>query len=100
MLIISGSVRIKEGAGARAAEAAQTMAAATRAEPGCLAYRFSTDLGDPTLVYIYEEWESAQALERHFGTAHMTAFRATLPAIVAGPASIVRYEVSSATPMT
>lgn len=100
MLIISGSVRIKEGAGARAAEAARGMAAATRAEPGCLAYRFSSDLGDPSLVYIYEEWESAEALARHFGTPHMAAFRAALPALVAGPATIVRYEVASATPMT
>ena len=100
MIVIAGSVRIKPDARERAAQAAGAMAEATRAEPGCRAYRFSSDLNDPTLVYIYEEWDSPESLEPHFETAHMSEFRTVLPGLVAGPVSITRYDVSSATRMS
>ena len=51
-------------------------------------------------MYIHEEWESAEALQRHFATPHMAEFRRELPQIVSGPASIMRYEVASVTKMT
>ena len=97
MIIVSGSVRIRPEARDEAVQAARTMMEATRAEAGCRAYRFSLDMVEPTLVYIYEEWESAAALERHFATPHMAAFQQTLPSLLAGPVSIDRYEATVAT---
>ena len=99
MIVVAGSVHIKVEARDAAVRAALAMADATRREVGCRAYRFSADLADPTLVYVHEEWESAEALERHFATPHMAEFRRQLPGIVAAPASIVRYEIASASPM-
>ena len=99
MIVIAGSVRIKAEARAAAVRAALAMAEATRREAGCCAYRFSSDLADPMVVYIHEEWESAEALERHFATPHMAEFRGRLPELVAGPAAIMRYEVTSAAAM-
>jgi quinol monooxygenase YgiN len=96
MIIVSGSVRIRPEARDEAVQAALTMAEATRAEAGCRTYRFSFDMTDPTLVYVYEEWESAEALERHFATPHMAAFQQALPALLAGPVSIDRYEATTA----
>jgi len=99
MIVIAGSVRIKPNARDAAVRAALAMAEATQREEGCLAYRFSADLADPHLIYIHEEWESAAALERHFATPHMATFRASLPEVVAGPVSIMRYETTAATKM-
>ena len=96
MIIVSGSVRIRPEARDEATQAARTMVEATRAEAGCRTYRFSVDMADPTLVYLYEEWESAEALERHFATPHMGAFQQALPALLAGPVSIDRYEATAA----
>jgi quinol monooxygenase YgiN len=96
MIIVSGSVRIRPDARDDAVRAARTMVEATRAETGCRAYRFSFDMSDPTLVYIYEEWDSAEALERHFATPHMAAFQQALPSLLGGPVSIDRYEVTAA----
>jgi len=99
VIVVAGSVRIRPDARERAVAVALEMAAATRREPGCLAYRFSADLADPTLFYVHEEWESADALAAHFRTPHMAAFHAALPGLLAGPAAIGRFDVSVAAPM-
>jgi len=99
MIVIAGTVPIKPEARAEAIAVAGTMVAATRREPGCRAYRFSTDLDDPNLVCIFEEWESAEALAAHFASPHMRVFREQLPRLVAGAANLRRYEVASAAAM-
>ncbi|MGH7893743.1 MAG: putative quinol monooxygenase [Candidatus Binatia bacterium] len=100
MIVIAGHVRIKPEERATAVRVALAMAEATRHESGCREYRFTTDLADPCVFHIYEEWESAEALQQHFATPHMAEFQRRLPSIVAGPASIMRYEVASATRMS
>ena len=99
MIVIAGCVHVRPETRERAVAAALAMAAATRQEAGCQAYRFSADLADPTLFYLHEEWEDALALGRHFATPHMATFRAELPALLAGPSSITRFEVSASAPM-
>jgi quinol monooxygenase YgiN len=99
MIIIAGSVHVRSEARERAVAAALAMAEATRKEAGCHAYRFSADLADPTLFYIYEEWDDAIALGRHFATPHMASFRAELPALVTGASSITKFEVSASEPL-
>jgi quinol monooxygenase YgiN len=99
MIVVAGSVRIKPEQREAAVRAALAMAEATRRESGCRAYRFSADLTDPALFYIHEEWDSADALTRHFGTPHMAEFQAQLPAVLAGAPEITRFEVASAGPL-
>jgi quinol monooxygenase YgiN len=99
VIVVAGTVRVKAEKREAAVRAALAMAEATRAEPGCLAYRFSADLADPTTFSIFEEWTDADALARHFATDHMQAFRRAIPDLVAGPAAIKRYVVERAEPM-
>jgi quinol monooxygenase YgiN len=99
MIVVAGTVAVVPARREEAARVALAMAEATRREAGCRAYRFSTDLADPNLFLVFEEWESAEALARHFESAHMRVFRERLPGLVAGPPAIRRYEVSSAGPM-
>lgn len=75
---------------------AASMVEATRAETGCISYAFYGDLTDPNTFFIFEEWESEEALARHFETAHMAAFQQQLPDLVAGGMAIKRYQVASA----
>jgi quinol monooxygenase YgiN len=74
MLIVSGEVRVEEGAidGVRAALC--TMEEETRKEPGCITYAFSLDISSPATMRIFERWESMDALRAHFATPHMAAF--------------------------
>ncbi len=100
MILIAGSVSIRPDRREEAVRAARTMAEATVKELGCISYRFSADLADPAKLFIFEEWESDEALARHFQTEHMREFREKLPGIVAGASVVKRYVVTSVSPMT
>jgi len=99
VIVIAGTVPVRPDRRAEAVRAAVAMAEATRAEPGCVTYRFAADLGDPDTFLVFEEWEDEAALARHFTTAHMAAFRRALPELVAGPSAIRRYVVERAAAM-
>jgi len=44
---------------------------------------------------LCEHWESQEALDRHFETDHMAAFRKIIPEFAAGEFELKRYKVSS-----
>ncbi len=96
MIVVSARVKVRPDRRAEAVEAARVMAEATVQEPGCIFYRFYSDLQDPTAFLVFEEWESRAALDAHFQTEHMVRFRSALPDLVAGDLSVKVYEVSSA----
>ena len=66
MIVIAGTIPIKPERREEAKQLALQMAAATHAEAGCLTYQFYADLADPNTFFIFEEWESEEALQRHF----------------------------------
>jgi len=56
-----------------AVEASIPIQSATReGEPGCLMYCFAPDPAVPTEIQVYELWEDAASLEKHF--AHENYF--------------------------
>lgn len=52
--------------------------AASRAEEGCVAYNWAVDPLEPGKIHVYEEWESEEALLRHFRDPSYLAMRAHL----------------------
>jgi quinol monooxygenase YgiN len=73
----------------------QAVARASRAEEGCLSYRVYEDTElDNEFVFV-EEWESQQALERHFGTPHIAEFMGAIRATVAAPPDVRFHTIES-----
>ena len=99
MIVIAGSVAVRPERRDEAVRAARAMMTATRREAGCRAYGFHADLDDPNVFLVFEEWESEEALARHFATEHMAAFGAQLPGLLAGAPRLTRYIVTAAEPM-
>ena len=99
MLIVTGTIEVPEGALDKARPAIRDMVAATLAEEGCITYGFWQDLEVPGRLRVYEEWRDRAALEAHFQSAHMAAFRETLGAL--GPVSrhIVAIEAGAVSPL-
>jgi quinol monooxygenase YgiN len=95
MTVVAGTVRVRPERRDEAVRVALTMARATQAESGCRTYRFYADLEEPAVFFIFEEWESEEALGAHFQTEHMAAFQAALPELVSGPPDIRFYNVAS-----
>ncbi len=71
------------------------MMAATRAEDGCEAYAYAEDVAEPGLIHVFEIWRDQTALDAHFATAHMAAWRAAWPAFGVGDRNLKAYEIAA-----
>jgi quinol monooxygenase YgiN len=99
MIVIAGSVTVRAERRDEAVQIALRMAAASRAEAGCVEYRFYADLADPNTFFLFEHWENEAALARHFQTPHMAEFQEQLPGLLVGASKVRRYVVSDVTGM-
>lgn len=95
MIIVHGTIPIRSDCREQALKLARGMTEATRNEPGCVSYEFYVGLSDPNTLMLFQEWESMEALMRHFQTNHMEEFLRVLPSVVSGEITTRRYAVQS-----
>ena len=100
MIVIAGSARVRADVLDSALRTASKMAESSRAEDGCIDYRFAIDIDDPSTVRLFEQWESEAALQSHFATAHFAEFSHLLVEILDGPPSFTKYVVASTGPLS
>ncbi len=93
MLIVSGEIVVEEGAVDKVRDALRSMEDETRKEPGCLTYVFSVDINAPTVMRIFERWESMDALKAHLKMPHMATFGAAVGKIQPKSVDIKAYEI-------
>ena len=99
MLLILGTVRLPaENIGA-ARQAMEAMIRASRAEDGCLDYAYAVDLLDPGLVRVTEAWRDQEALDAHFASDHLKAWRATWPSLRIGERRLFLYAAGEPQPL-
>ncbi len=75
MLIVAGTIEVDPDHRDAMFAAVAPMVEATRAEPGCRAYTFSPDPEDPGLILLFELWDDQAALDAHFASEHLAAWR-------------------------
>ena len=95
MLIIAGTVRIPPENVEGLRPHMRTMLAASQAENGCLDYNYAEDVTEPGLIHVFERWRDRAALDAHFQTPHMAAWRAAWPSFGVSDRRLFAYEVSS-----
>jgi quinol monooxygenase YgiN len=64
-VLISGTVEISAQDRDKALAAAASLMADTRAQAGCRHYVWSADPTSETRIYVFEDWESSEALSAH-----------------------------------
>ena len=99
MLVVAGFVRIDKEHMAGAVLAARKMVAETRKEQGCISYSFAMDVLDDSIIRIFEEWESAEALQAHFQTPHMAEFQKRLTSYNLQEMIVKRYGIDKVEPL-
>jgi quinol monooxygenase YgiN len=99
LILIMGTVRISDGGIDRARPAMAAMLAASRAEDGCLAYNYAQDVLDPCIIHVSERWRDHAALDAHFQTPHMAAWRAQFGAIGISDRNLALYESDDGQPI-
>ena len=99
MLIVLAKAKVSAEALEAARPAIAAMVAASNAEEGCIAYAFTQDLGDPTLIHIVEKWVDDAALVAHFATPHMAAFGAAIGGLDFQLLEVLKFQADEGTPL-
>ena len=95
MLLIVGTVRLPASNLDRARPAMRAMVQASRAEAGCLEYSYGEDVLEPGLIHVKELWSDQAALDAHFASSHIQAWRTAWPALEIGGRDLRVYEVGA-----
>ena len=99
MLIVAGVIKIDPAKRTLAEAAFAKVRAATLEESGCIEYQAYADPSDPAVVFMFEKWQSADALAKHFQTPHMAEFGAAIGALGVTGSDLTKYQISSSGPL-
>ena len=99
MLIVLAKAKLGERAMDAARTAIADMVAASNAEAGCIAYAFTQDVLDPSVLHIVEKWQDEAALAAHFATPHMAAFGAAIAELDFKVIEAVKYHADDGAPV-
>ncbi|WP_343313697.1 putative quinol monooxygenase [Brucella sp. BE17] len=93
MLLIVGTVRLPPENLDQARPAMRRMIEASRAESGCVDYSYAEDILDAGLIHVKEIWLDRAALDSHFSSAHIAAWRSTWPTLGIINRDLKLYEI-------
>lgn len=99
MLVIAGTVRVPPQNLERFKPHMLAMLQASRAEDGCLEYSYAEDVAEPGLIRVFEAWRDQAALDAHFQTPHMAAWRAAWPSFGVSDRKLFAYEGAQQRPL-
>jgi quinol monooxygenase YgiN len=88
MIIVLGSVVVRDGSMAEAMALSQRHVRRSRAEPGCIEHNVSIDAERPDRLVFVERWQSAEALQAHFAIPESRSFARDIGQLAIAPPSI------------
>ena len=78
MLYLISTAHLKPGTREKCVGPALACIAASRKEPGCVAYDLNFSVSDPDRMVFIEVWRDRAALDEHFQTQHFRDWRAAI----------------------
>jgi quinol monooxygenase YgiN len=87
------TIKAKPGKGKELEAAFTPCIAATKKEPGCLAYELNRDPDDPTAYVMFEKFKNVAALEAHLKSEHTAKLLKALEPLTEGQIKAKVYEV-------
>jgi quinol monooxygenase YgiN len=91
MIVVLGSVNVKDGKLSEALEVAQSHVARSRLEPGCIEHGVHLDSENKNKLVFVERWESMDLLREHFAVPESSVFAKAMMALSIEPPSIALY---------
>jgi quinol monooxygenase YgiN len=95
MIVVVGRVQTDADKRDALVRIGQTVAVASRAETGCVSYRLYEDTEVENEFVFVEEWESSEALQRHFATSHIKAFMQAIPETLVAPPDVKFHTIAT-----
>jgi quinol monooxygenase YgiN len=94
MIVVLGRVTTNSEKRAELVRIAEELACSSCEDGGCISYRVFEDIERENEFVFIEEWESEQALQRHFATPHVAEFMGAVFDTVAGPPDVKFHTVA------
>ena len=95
MIVVVGRVSTDAEKRDALVEVGQAVAKASRKEAGCISYRVYEDTEVANDFVFIEEWESDEALQRHFATEHVADLMRAIPAAIVAPPDVKFHTIAS-----
>ncbi|GAB4464339.1 MAG: putative quinol monooxygenase [Armatimonadaceae bacterium] len=102
MIVVAGSARVRPEKRVEAMELAKRMTEQTRQEAGCRSSGYYVSVESPETFFLFQVWESEEALNEHYRQEHVRQFQEKLPEMLAGETAVHflnRYDVESVMPL-
>lgn len=94
-LIVAGTIRLPAENLPALRPHMRAMVEASRAEDGCIQYAYGEDVLEPGLIRVFELWRDQAALDTHFKSPHIAAWRSQWPALGVGDRRLTLYEAGA-----
>jgi quinol monooxygenase YgiN len=95
MIVVVARVRTDPAKRDALVRVGQAVAEASRQESGCINYRLYEDTEQENEFVFVEEWESDEALQRHFATSHVRDFMRAIRATIVAPPDVKFHTIAS-----
>jgi quinol monooxygenase YgiN len=99
MLLITGVVKIDSSRRQEVIEASISVMQEVRKQPGCISYVIASDLEDPAVLYIFEEWKSDDAHRAYVANPRVEAARLVAAGLGLREVAFQRYQIASIGPV-
>ncbi|MFK7862786.1 MAG: putative quinol monooxygenase [Pseudohongiellaceae bacterium] len=78
MIVVIGSVTIREESQAEALQHSKVHVSRSRLEPGCISHDVTIDADNPNRLVFVERWQTMEDLEQHFQVPESSEFVALI----------------------
>ena len=92
MVIIAAVMQVNEGKGAEFEKEFLELRAKVLKEPGIIAYILHRSVDDPYKYFVYEKYQSDEALKYHTSTEHFKTFFQKMGTFVKGNPEVGFYQ--------
>jgi quinol monooxygenase YgiN len=95
MIVAIGRIRTDEARRDEAIRVGQALVTASREDEGCISYTLYANTEDPNELVFLEQWESDEALKKHFRAPHIADFMRAVPQVLVGAPDVKFHTVES-----
>lgn len=92
MIVVLGSVLVREGRMVEAQKLSLEHVHRSRTEPGCVSHAVHVDCENPQRLLFVEEWADPAALQAHFNVPASRQFAVALSALALETPKMVLYQ--------
>ena len=92
MIVVAAMLKTVDGKGDEFEQEFRKLVPKVLNDPGTIAYVVHRSVDDPTKFFVYEKYESREALKEHSSTTHFKEFSQAIASMLSGRPEVGLYQ--------